>query len=153
GEEYLKKHAPTDYPQGEQPCAYCQQPLTVAAVDLVKKYRDFTNNEITAAFQLAEGQLRAYAQTIGAVNIESLQQQLARETAGGGDVLEPVKGLLERAKQMAGDVAGRRAADWPDKDAAAAAAEAVVSAEAIRLTALAAGLQTSVTERQTALKE
>jgi hypothetical protein len=39
---------PAEYPVTGDPCAYCRQPLNVAAVQLVKKYRDFTNNQIRA---------------------------------------------------------------------------------------------------------
>ena len=49
-------------------------------------------------------------------------------------------------------VAARSAIDWKDKGPSLAAAETVVSGEETRLTGLIAGLQTSVDERQAALK-
>src|SRR6185436_6865816 len=33
GEEYLRQHGNAQYPQQDDPCAYCQQPLTATAVE------------------------------------------------------------------------------------------------------------------------
>ena len=88
GEEYLKKNDGRTYPGSDDPCAYCQQPLT-AAVELVKKYRDFTNNEIKAALDPAERQLREYAAPVLEIKVDPLQQQLAAETNGWRGYPEP----------------------------------------------------------------
>ena len=54
GETYIRSSAAGSYPALDAPCAYCQQPLTAAAVDLVRKYRDFVNDEIRVALDAAE---------------------------------------------------------------------------------------------------
>jgi energy-coupling factor transporter ATP-binding protein EcfA2 len=152
GEEYLKKNAAKTYPGTDDPCAYCQQPLTASAVELVKKYRDFSNNEIKTALDSAERQLRDYVAPVVDLKVDTLQQQLAAETNGGPDILDPVKAVLDQMKKLNLNLAARSAVDWQDKGPSLAAAETVVSGEDIRLTGLIAGLQTSVDERQTALK-
>jgi hypothetical protein len=42
------------YPVTDDPCAYCRQPLTASALQLLKKYRDFSSNEIRASLDAAE---------------------------------------------------------------------------------------------------
>jgi hypothetical protein len=152
GEEYLKKSTAPTYPGTDDPCAYCQQPLTGKAVELVKKYRDFSNNEIRAALDTAERQLRDYIAPVLNIKADVLQQQLIAETNGGPDILGPVGAVLEQIKQINLTVAGGAVVDWKDKDASLGAAGTIVSGEETRLNTLIAGLQKSVDERQTALK-
>ena len=92
GEEYLKKNTAETYPSTDDPCAYCQQPLTAKAVELVKKYRDFSNNEIKTALDTAERQLRDYVAPVVDIKADTLQQQLAAETNGGAGCPEPDHG-------------------------------------------------------------
>jgi hypothetical protein len=152
GEEYLKKNTAATYPGTDDPCAYCQQPLTAKAVDLVRKYRDFSNNEIKAALDTAERQLRDYVAPLADIKADTLQQQLAAETNGGSDVLNPIAAIIEQLKKLTTDAAARSALDWPDKESSLASAETILSGEETRLTGLIAGLQTSVEQRQAALK-
>jgi len=153
GEEYLKKNTAATYPVTEDPCAYCRQPLTASALELVKKYRDFSGNEIRAALDAAERQLREYAAPVLALKMDSVQQQLAAETNGGPDVLNQVAVVVEQIRKLKLAVAANSAIDWENKSSSLAAAETVVSDEANRLTAHIAGLQASVDERQAALKK
>lgn len=152
GDEYLKRNTTETYPDTDDPCAYCQQPLTAKAVELVKKYRDFSNNEIKAALDTAERHLGDCVAPIADLNVDSLQQQVAAETNGGPDVLNQVSAVVEQIKKLNVDVAARSETDWQEKGLSLAAAEAVVFGEEIRLTELIAGLQSSVDQRQAALK-
>jgi len=152
GEEYLKKNATAKYPGKDDNCTYCQQPLTAKAVELVKKYRDFSNNAIKAALDIADRQLRDYVAPVIDIKADTLQQQLAAETNGGPDVLTPVKSLLEVMKKASLAVSARSAVDWKDKGPSLVAAETVVSGEEARLAGLISGLQKSIDERQAALK-
>jgi energy-coupling factor transporter ATP-binding protein EcfA2 len=153
GEDYLKKHATEGYPHAADSCAYCQQPLGAKALELIKKYRDFTNNDIKAALDKAERELREYVAPITALKADALQQQYASETNGGDDILTPVAPVVERIKTIAADAASSSAISWPNKDAALAAAGKIVSEESTRLTGLTSGLQTSIAQRQEALKK
>ena len=152
GEEYLKKNMAGAYPVADDPCAYCRQPLTASAVELVRKYRDFSNNEIRAALDAAEGQLRDYAAPILDLKVDLLQQQLAAEANGGPDVLNQVSAVVEQIRKLNLAVAARSVMDWQEKSSSLAAAETVVAGEEARLTELIAGIQASVDQRQAALK-
>jgi hypothetical protein len=153
GEEYVRKNTASTYPGAGDPCAYCQQPLTAKAVELVKKYRDFSNNEIKAALDTAERQLREYVAPTLNIRADTLAQQLTAETNGGSDLLSPLGGVVEQIKQVNLSAAGGSPVEWKDKDASLASAEIIVSGEETRLTTLIAAFQQSVNERQTALKE
>jgi len=73
GEEYLKKHAPATYPGAEDACAYCQQPLTATAVDLVKRYREFSDNDIKTALDTTERELAGYAKPVADLKADALR--------------------------------------------------------------------------------
>lgn len=152
GEDYLRKHTTEGYPHAADSCAYCRQPLTAMALELIKKYREFTNDTIKAALDQAERELREYIAPIMTLKAEALQQQYADETSGGGDVLAPVAPLVEQVKDLASKTASRSPVTWVDKDAGVAAAERIVSEESIRLTAHASSLQTSFEQRGEALR-
>jgi len=152
GEEYLKKNMAAAYPVTDDPCSYCRQPLTASALQLVKKYRDFSSNEIRAALNAAERHLRNYAAPVLDLKVDLLQQQLATETNDGPDVLNQVSTVVEQIRKLNIAVAANSGIDWPDKSSSLAAAESTVSGEGARLTELIAGIQASVDQRQAALK-
>ena len=152
GETYIRSSAAGAYPALDAPCAYCQEPLTAAAVDLVRKYRDFVNDEIRAALDTAERQLAEYANAVAGLNADALASQLAEETAGQADALNKVAPVLDQLRTLADSTADRSDIAWQDKQSSLATARAVLSAEAARLDALIAGLQASVDERNAALK-
>ena len=152
GETYIRSSAAGAYPALDAPCAYCQQPLTAAAVDLIRKYRDFVNDEIRVALDAAERQIAEYANAVAGLNADELASQLAAETAGQADALDKVAPVLDHLRTLASSTANRSDIAWQDKQSSLAAATAVLSAEAARLDALIAGLQASVDKRHAALK-
>jgi energy-coupling factor transporter ATP-binding protein EcfA2 len=151
GEDYIRKHAPAAYPETNDACAYCQQPLTATALDLVRKYRDFSNNEIKTALDTADEALASYAKPLVDMDAEALETQLATEANGTADVLDAVKPAVARIKTLSLDVGARNAVEWGDKDTELTAVGAVLIAEETRLNARIATLQASVEQRQAAL--
>lgn len=152
GEEYLKKNYAEGYPDTNDPCTYCQQPLTSKAVELVKKYRDFSNNENKVALDNAERRLRDFVAPILDLKLDSLQQRLADETNGPPDVLDAVMPIVEQMKTLALGVTAHSDVNWQDKDGSLDAAGTLVVSEGTRLSELIAGLQKSLEERQEALQ-
>ena len=152
GESYLKANVAGTYPQTEDACAYCQQPLAAKAVELIKKYRDFSNNEIKLALETAEQGLQRLGSPILDLRVETLLQQLKAETNGGPDVLNPVIAVVEQLTKLSQAIADRAVTDWPEKDSALVLAESTVTNEERRLSEVISGLQASVDERQAALK-
>ena len=152
GEEYLQKNAAANYPNADEPCAYCQQPLTAKALSLIKKYRDFFSNDIKAALDVAERQLRGYISHVLALNVDTAQQQLAGEANDASDVLYPIAPTIEQVKNLKLAVTSRSSFAWEDKISTIAAAEHILSGEETRLSTLIASLQTSMAAREAALK-
>src|SRR5207237_9053902 len=95
--------------------------MTAPAMELIRNDRDFTNNDIKAALDNAERELRDYAAPIANMKADALSHQLAAETNGAADVLDGVKAVVERMKKLGIAVAARGDIDWKDKDAALAA--------------------------------
>jgi hypothetical protein len=152
GEEYLQKNATAGYPNANDPCAYCQQPLTVKAVALIKKYRDFSSNDIKSALDTADLQLRNYTSPVLAPNVDAVTKQLTAEANEKSDVLYPLASTIEEVKKLKFAVTSRSAVAWENKVSAIAAAEHILSREQTRLTALTENLQRSVATREAALK-
>jgi energy-coupling factor transporter ATP-binding protein EcfA2 len=151
GEEYLEKSASETYPTTDDSCAYCQQSLTAKAANLIKKYRDFSSDEIKTALDIAQQQLRDYVAPVVALNVDAVQQQLKGETNGTQDVLDPIAPAIEQTKKLNVAVAARSTIDWQDT-VPLIAAETILADEETRLSSLITGFQTSVAERQAALR-
>jgi AAA domain len=152
GDEYLKKNIRATYPDDDARCIYCQQPLTSRAAELVKKYRDFCNNEIKGALETAEQHLREYLTRFLSLDAERLQQRLVDETTGQSDVLKQLAPIIEQIGKACRSVTSRALPDWRDKDLTLGAAETIISAEHARLGDLITALQVSVDARQAALR-
>lgn len=153
GEAYLRKHIADGYPHTADPCAYCQQPLTGRALELLEKYRDFANNSTKIALANAEREFRDYIAPMVSLNADVLHGQLLAETSEGDDVLKPVVPLVAHIKAVVASTAAASAISWPDKDANLTAAEEIVSAEWMRLTGLISTLQTSIEQRHEILSK
>lgn len=152
GEEYLQATADAAYPHDGDTCAYCQQPLAAKAIDLIKKYRAFSNDQIKQTLDAAEKELAEYVSPLVDVDLESLRKRLVSETNGGPDVLSGTKTTLDALCAMQLAIAGHKPVEWNDKDVSLAAAVDVIRGEESRLNDLVSGLQSSVAERQAALK-
>jgi hypothetical protein len=126
--------------------------LTTKAVELVVKYRDFTNNQIKMALDAAERKLRDYVASLVEIKADTLQQQFAAEAEDESDVLRPVAAVIDQIRKLSANAVSRSVIDWPDKGASLATAETAVAGEAARLGTLVTGLQRSIEQRQEALK-
>ena len=152
GEEYLKTHATPGYPEADSSCAYCRQPLTASALQLLQKYREFCNSAIRTALDDADTRLRRNVGPVLAVNASALRQQLDTHVINTHDVLAPVRTVLRDIEQLTTDLAANSAVTWSDKDQSVSVTQTIVSAEERRLDDLIASLQTSIDERQAALR-
>lgn len=153
GEEYLAAHAPGGYPLEDSACVYCQQPLTAAAIALLKKYRNFSNNDIKRALDAAELQLRQYVSPLEQLDIGGISQRLNTEINGQPDVLAPLLGILDQILKLVTGVASGTVASWQDKTPELAGAKEIASGELTRLEELTEQLQNSADERERALQQ
>jgi recombinational DNA repair ATPase RecF len=153
GEDYLQANMAASYPHSGDNCAYCRQPLTAMALELLKKYRDFTSNHIKASLDKAQRDLQEYAAPITALELETLQLQYAGEVIGEGDVLSPLADVLMRIDELVGKVSANSIVIWPENGNTLAAARTLVSQELGHLNELVSSLQTSIEQRQEALRK
>ncbi len=100
GDSYLKSLGLEDYPTDEELCLYCRQPLSAAAMGLLRRYREFNNDEydghVRTARQELDGIRSPFLQT-NASTLEPLLQQ--RKTALAGQALP--SGLAEAENLLA----------------------------------------------------
>lgn len=154
GEDYIRKHLGDGYPHAEDSCAYCRQPLSTSAFQLITKYRDFMNNEIRVAVDKAESELREYGASLTGLDLSALQERLNGEISNSDDdVLVSVRSATDKIKLVAESVTTSSQVTWPDKDAVLLAAERILTTDVDRLTELVTSLQTSADERDAEIKK
>jgi energy-coupling factor transporter ATP-binding protein EcfA2 len=81
GEQYLKSLGLTDYPSPAAACFYCRQPLTTAALGLLRKYRDFCNDAFERAVATAREQVEDFRRPILRTDLRVLQQFVTQHEA------------------------------------------------------------------------
>lgn len=77
GEIYIRSLALDEYPTQGAPCPYCNQPLQDAAVSLIHKYRDFTNNQLKEEVTTAQVALDALASPIVGLPIRDVGEAIS----------------------------------------------------------------------------
>ena len=102
GEAYLRSSAQDLYPLQGSECTYCRQPLEAAAVELIQKYREFTNNQPKQDVTKAEAALAAFNQPIAKLALDSVLSDVKRraDTMSAGAVptaLGRAQSLFENA--------------------------------------------------------
>ena len=84
GETLLESTQRQDYPSADNDCLYCGQRLDSAAIELVRKYRDYCNNKFQAALAAAENAVseisRPLLQSGVASAQEAVQAKLTEQT-------------------------------------------------------------------------
>jgi hypothetical protein len=74
GEQYIKSLGTGSYPTKDSSCVYCQQPLTQAALSLLKKYRDFCNDRLERQVADARTKLDAIRRAVAKLDVRQLEQ-------------------------------------------------------------------------------
>ena len=121
GEDYLRTlEVAASYPGAADQCTYCHQPLSPAAVELLKKYRDYCNNtfriELTASQKAVE-----LIQTSLQQNFDSadLGRRMAEVFENGGSFTEEnealIKEFLEKGDRILASLAQRADVVWTDQ--------------------------------------
>jgi hypothetical protein len=88
-----------DYPRDGDPCLYCHQPLVGSALDLVRRYRDYTSGELRQRARVAQEELSRLAEPMQGLSIETLIERLRRD---GEDLtmVDAVEFLLVEAQGL-----------------------------------------------------
>ncbi len=78
GEEYLKDLGDDHCPGEKDACIYCRQPLSPAAVELIKKYRDYCNNTLRQELEAANAAVAMGAGPIASLDLRGLSDRISR---------------------------------------------------------------------------
>lgn len=77
GEEYVRTLRSRDsYPVANSSCVYCQQPLEQSAVDLIRKYREFCNNNYRSDLDKSQKELVAQTTPVTGLDFGKLTAEL-----------------------------------------------------------------------------
>ena len=131
GEAYLNDLGRADYPHADDKCIYCRQDLGEAALELVRKYRDYSNNAFKVALDEAREEVRTAAKDVSELRPETLVQKTRQKIAAtptGADPpsivtaaaafleeLPPVVGKVSAGQRVDGEAFRDRAAKLRDK--------------------------------------
>lgn len=105
GEQFIKSLGLKDYPSSEVECVYCRQPLTDAALTLLKKYRDYCNGALEKEVASAKAALDELHRPLLALDLRTLEESIQRHVAGksGTEVPSHVRdaqAVLEAARRL-----------------------------------------------------
>lgn len=159
GENYISSVGLTQYPTDEERCLYCRQPLTAAALSLLGKYRDYSNDAHERAVATARTALDALRRPINETNLDSLGQLVHQRKAALSAGESPSPKLADATTVLAAATALKKlfAASSPiPDDAFSSDLSSVVSRLADAATAtgkVLEGLTSKAAERDRLLKE
>ena len=123
GEEYLRiLDAPRKYPAKDEECLYCRQPLSPEAVALLKKYRDFCNNDLRAELDGAQGDIdttrRAFQQGVDFADFDRRLDEVAGNGAGiTPEQLSEIRSFANMGRTVRDAIESRKPVEWADQTA------------------------------------
>lgn len=101
GERYLEETGAPEYPGSGDHCPYCRQDLDAKALALVRKYRDYCNNEPKLALDAALQEAKRLAAPVVALKLAELRASCERRSANFQDP-SSVPPLLTRSVAFLG---------------------------------------------------
>ncbi|MFN3242514.1 MAG: AAA family ATPase [Planctomycetota bacterium] len=107
---YVAAEMPGDYPQEGEPCAYCLQPLEEAAVELLRKYREFLLGSHQAALSTATRAVSASASGLEELDLESISNEMRVKVENAEDAHRTIRdglALLPHLEKVVGAVKKR----------------------------------------------
>jgi hypothetical protein len=118
GEDYLRTLEDEErYPAVGNECLYCRQTLSPEATSLLRKYRDFCNNDLRANLDGATREVDALRQGLQrSVNFADLERRLG-EIAGEVSTIkrehvEALKAFATEGKRMWDTIEARKPVEW-----------------------------------------
>jgi hypothetical protein len=126
GEEYLKTlDIAGNYPVKGEECLYCRQPLSPEALALLKKYRDYCNNdlrtELDGAGREIEAVRRAFQQAIDFADVERWIGELAENGARiSAEQFAEIRDFASKGKSIRDFIEMRKSVEWTDQTAQSA---------------------------------
>lgn len=159
GEEYLKSLGnASNYPAKDEACVYCRQPLGHEAVALVRKYRDFFNNDLRVRLETAgrelDGLRRASQQGIDFADIDRRVTELSGNgTSISAEQFVEIREFVSRGRAIREAVESRKPAEWVDQAAKTASVAKYLEEAQTHNNALVKDLTERRDKREEALRE
>ena len=94
GEFYLQEHHADDYPDERASCPYCLQNLSVAALEIVRKYRTFCRSEIQDAVQETRHKVDLLIDGVVKLEFKGFQGDVRKRIGGAGEGGTPPASLV-----------------------------------------------------------
>lgn len=126
GEEYLKTlDRAGKYPAKDEECLYCRQLLSPEAVALLKKYRDYCNNdlrvELDGAGRDIDAVRRTFQQGVDFADVDRRVGEVAGNGAGiTAEQLSEVRNFITKGKAIRDAIESRKPVEWADQAASTA---------------------------------
>ena len=157
GEEYLRELEEQEaYPDEGKECLYCRQPLSPEAVALLRKYRDFCNNDLRARLDGATREMDALLRAFN-IDFPDVERHLGEVASEGSAVsqehLATLKAYAVTGKNMRDAVEARKPIEWSEQVSEAAAVNTLLEGAHAQNSSLIAGLTDRRDKREEALRE
>lgn len=159
GEEYLKTlDGAAKYPAKDEECLYCRQPLSPEAVALLKKYRDYCNNDLRVELDGAGRDIDATRRVLQqGVDFADVDRRLSEVGGNGAGIsleqLSEIRDFVSKGKAVRDAIEMRKAVDWTDQAAQASHVLKYLDDAQTQNKALLADLTERRDKREEALRE
>jgi recombinational DNA repair ATPase RecF len=157
GEEYLRALEDQEaFPEAGKECLYCRQPLSPEAVALLRKYRDFCNNDLRSGLDGAARELDALRRAFN-VDFADVERRLGEVAGEGSSIsqenLATLKAFAAAGKNLGDAVEARKPVEWNGQSSEAAAVNTLLEEAHAQNTSLITGLTDRRDKREEALRE
>jgi hypothetical protein len=157
GEVYLRvQEAPEAYPNEGKDCLYCRQPLSPQAVALLRKYRDFCNNDLSAGVDRTTRELDALRRAFN-VDFTEVERHLHELESEGGAVnqeqLTTLRKFAAEGKAMREGVEALKPIEWSEQANESVTANTLLEGAYAQNSSLIAGLTERREKRERALSD
>jgi recombinational DNA repair ATPase RecF len=159
GEGYLRTlEAPETYPAEGEECLYCRQLLSPEAVALLRKYRDFCNNDLRTGLDGAGSELDALRRPLQRdVDFDDVTRRLGLIAGEGSAINQEHRAVLQSfataGKELWDTIEARKPLEWSGQASEASSAIQLLDTAHTHNSSLIAGLTERRDKREEALKE
>jgi hypothetical protein len=123
GEDYLKTlEVLGKYPANDQKCLYCRQSLSLQAVALLTKYRDYCNNDLRTELDRAGGEIEALRQAFQqSVDFVDVNRRIGEMAENGTNIraeqVADVRSFASKGEFIRDAIESRRPVEWAGQTA------------------------------------
>jgi hypothetical protein len=148
GEKYLDDLHRPDYPHDQDVCIYCRQPLSAAAMALLRKYREFSSGTFREALLRAQTAVDTLSRPLVALELGNLKPGLDQRADGGTPVVTRGLALVEQVRAVQDAIGRRVPVSAIAVSGVAGEVVRLASTEVARAEELVKGLSTQAEERE-----